>query len=1366
MTLREDRNVDVSERSKRSRLLRRTSSAKHRSGNSDRDYLRDDKKTAISKIPANINNTNDLHSRRLVDYIVVYSCKPRIRGMKSNGAEEKGGGSGLGKKATDKASVAQTSRRHDRKSPGSRDNSARGNSNRLPATDDTENSPPRYGHGTPPRTPTINNKAKVVKPRYNQELVDLPEKSCIDGDNSESESIPIDEEVTPSRIRARKSFESDDNEDTKVLSKLAIDDSDESELLTKLTIEDTNPLESLKHPIKPDRGASKNIHMPDDGSDSCGGTLRELYFVPIQTSRYPLEDHTDSPLNPMISHFCYPNSQTIEQTTEYKMPRIHYFVLTDDRGKKMYGTCLTIYEEFLSEESSPECKEEEKALDWIKKKRKTVETHSTGGPDIEVSLKSSENSRTIFIPKVICLLSSWPYLHAFREYISQLYRLACLTDQMNVPLERYILNICKEIPAPPPGSFEIRLKICTSTIRFWAPPANQPITYVSLPFEILFECLDTNNILYVWYALNLEQKVLLVSSQYSLLTLCAEILCSLLFPMQWSHLYIPILPRFLSPMLDAPMPYLCGISRDILPHAIGDISDETIIVDLDKNIITVGTNTPTIPVMPTKRKTKLEHALIGNTRDIFLNARGLNESDLQDEKPFAEANKIMEGADRVWQEKLQTYDDAFNLAFAPNSENAINGKNNTARACGQHRWDVVQEAFLRFYVAILEDYRRFLSYKSTPDAPSQWQASNHVFYMKGFISAQRSHFRPFLEDFCRTQLFDDFITKRMYNPEEPDVMFFDQSITAKMNRSKMTLKKKATPFLQSAKAHKVLKKINAVEPNDADGDCASSRNLLDQFFASADQDKKKFSYASWPEKLDPKLFGKARDIPEIIAAEFDRRASLALRLNENRSDFLDGDFEAGDCHPSLAVATFTVYFLLFSDVIGRELDTVRNKYKTVKPGVMSKPENIDNPSPVSWVKAGKYRGPNSGLVPNCSVSMCPSEVSKAICCDERTVQNPSTIVRQPSNGNIHSLNTDKWQLELDEAKVVATAQLDLAFSALRTMTLRKIPTDPDAYRFIMEACGRCGSSHRATELLRSMRNGGLVLDSEIYSKYLTAFTVSNEISPDEAIGSPLSKVPSTVLNDVLHETSSRRKKTSGSAFFSKKKKTSRKMNSSYHSTDVSSINGSSRDSWSAGSSPASMSVNSSVAASSAMSRSMFKKTKKLKRIGELRTTEQIKTHIIMGDSLLDVLYEDLKLDTSGDACTKCSLVLSEDQIMLGWRSCSFNDYTTECPQCKHRFVARFSVTSSSPTFTGSQGIGTPLYCEFLSPWVLRKEIHATMSNDEDYGSILRPDWRSGTDIRSTLWWNLIVSFRRHRLAITFLLQGSFRNQLIMPMPDT
>ena len=75
--------------------------------------------------------------------------------------------------------------------------------------------------------------------------------------------------------------------------------------------------------------------------------------------------------------------------------------------------------------------------------------------------------------------------------------------------------------------------------------------------------------------------------------------------------------------------------------------------------------------------------------------------------------------------------------------------------------------------------------------------------------------------------------------------------------------------------------------------------------------------------------------------------------------------------------------------------------------------------------------------------------------------------------------------------------------------------------------------------------------------------------------------------------------------------------------------------------------------------------------------------------------------------------------------------------------------------------------------MLRKEFHHiikehTELNDGESGidKILNPAWRSGTDICSTLFWNLIVCCRRYRLPYTFLLQGNFHNRLILPRkPD-
>ena len=273
-----------------------------------------------------------------------------------------------------------------------------------------------------------------------------------------------------------------------------------------------------------------NIHIPTHDS-------QEHTFQPKITARYPLEDYIDNPLNPMVTQFCYPVGDVIVPSQQYHMPRVHHFVLTNEKGRKIYGTCLTFYEEY-----HPPADVAWRKLDLV---------HSNSGEkDIEVTVDSA--IATLYMPKCLCILSFWPYVNAFREYLSQLYRLASSTNVMTAPIERYIMNLCVEIPAPPPGAFEVQISILDSIIRFWSPPAKLPIAFVALPYQTLFDCLDIDNIMHLFLALTMERKILLVSSQHSILTVCCEILCSLLFPMRWSHLYVPLLPRFLCPVLDAP----------------------------------------------------------------------------------------------------------------------------------------------------------------------------------------------------------------------------------------------------------------------------------------------------------------------------------------------------------------------------------------------------------------------------------------------------------------------------------------------------------------------------------------------------------------------------------------------------------------------------------------------------------------------------------------------------------------------------------------------------------------------------------------------------------------------------------------------
>lgn len=1136
-------------------------------------------------------------------------------------------------------------------------------------------------------------------------------------------------------------------------------------------------------PIKPrsewtrdEAKSDENIHMP-----STNGDEENHSFQPVITARFPLVDHADNPLNPMITHFCYPSGDLIVPSRVYELPRVHHFVLTNDKGRKMYGTCLTMYEEFQSSEEP-----------WVTKDNIHGEDSEH---DIEVTM--SDGGTVLYIPKVLCILSTWPYLTAFREYLAQLYRLASSTNVMQTPIERYVLNLCMEIPAPPPGAYEVQVKILTSTIRFWAPPAKLPIAYVALPYQTLFDCLDVENIMLLWNALIMEHKILLVSSQYSILTVVCEILTSLLFPMKFQHLYVPLLPRFICPILDAPVPYLCGVVRENWLYAQQFVSRETIIVDLDRNTVAIGDMTPEFLAPPTKKWSKLKAAIDITAGHLFYKTRGL-EDEYQKMINSRQLNlrrsliNLQKKGSLNWKEKLHSFDHAFNLAYTPTSENLLN---DAASDSQQSQWDRVQEAFLRFFVALLKDYRKFL----IPAEGTQPGSFNK----EDFIASQKPENQPFLAGLCETQQFDDYLTKRLYSPGEPDVIFFDQSIDAKLNRSRLKLRKVDTPFLQSAKTHKVLKKVQAVEP--------SQENL------PAKEDSDPYLYKIWPETFNTELFCDPKPIPKMIAAEFDRQAVLVSRLRKAKYKAVnedangetvhdeDGDFYAADYDPSPEVASFTVFFFTYSTIIGREWQEFQRKKKEMellqtpkRKKAKPKAENFITPQhhrnhPIVEINEAKEAASSTynddfyaSICNDCTnptiTSTLPyaSPFSNNFYSDfknfsilpitaKKTCSAPAMMAPNRSNSLID--NFDDQYAEYEEARAVASAQLDLGFEALTTLsTLRKLEPDADAYKSLMGACGRCGDTQRALELIEIMKRDGLV-DGEVLNWFVLAFATNDS---DSAVAARLSPACRDNVR-TPHKKSD--------AYY---KYLSRQLEDLEQSRQLqgsaSCLSGllSSDDEESVFSTDSGVSSVASAPVQSTSFMEWFTPHKKAKRKRKSNKKQQRKSSIAMGmpvsdalsrqsmlaENLLDFLYPSLSIDTNSDCCPQCSAELKEADVVQGWVSCAFSDYTTCCPQCKHRFVPRFSVRNQAVDFQGSQGLGTPLYCEHLSPWVLRKELDAVAKGSGGIEAMTKPEWRSGTDIRSTLWWNMVVLCRTHRLPYTYLLQGSFENRLISPTPNS
>ena len=1023
-------------------------------------------------------------------------------------------------------------------------------------------------------------------------------------------------------------------------------------------------------------------------------------------------------------------------------------------------------------------------------------------PVQENRLTTRNYDRTYYLPRCLCILSAWPYLTAFREYLTQLYRLYFSSSTgentlMSAPLERYIINLCCEIAAPPPGVFEVQCSIFNSVVRFWAPPANQPIAWVSLPFSHLFSCLSIHNILRVWHALTLDRQVLLVSSQTSLLCICSEILISLLFPMDWTNLYIPVLPQFLTGMLDAPMPYLCGVGRANFLEAKRSLSSECIVVDLDENTVHLGSNTPPLPQLPEKRKYKLLKAIDANAGHIFREARCLT---VEESWKWRSDPAIREKGNAAWKERLEQFDEAFHLAFTPDSPNLLNesGVSESSTSPKQSSWDAVQEAFLRFYVSILQDYRKFLIMPGS----STSNTSNHErgFRTDAFIKASRAEYQPFLQEFCLTQQFDSFLTKRLYDPGEPDVTFFDQSIDAKRNRSKLNLKKVDTPFLSAAYTHRHLHTIFALGPKSDDLpldwrthyrsapspnpwnpkriDCSASR-----------KHREMHSSPKWPETFDESMFIDPRPIPSMITDEFHRQGEISRRL---RSKFVQFDESLyADSDPNPEVGTFTVFFLVFSSIVGLELVAMLDAQKQENGSGHQRSPTAGLDIRPDWspqaFSSSPFKYGSSNLLGTETFEIVEEsdeledEIVAVLAASSPLKRSQSTVdnnpnlqifqrenseallkLKSPTNKEkpltVAEINAANHRAsELEEARDVAKAQLDLAFHAINVLHGRGYPADLSAYKFLIDACGRVGDATRATHVMSMVIEDGYAADNVMFNCLMDAFSLNN--LPEKstrlwANGTNNSDIDWTEVRKMKKDSTKRRdlRFLPEPAFFAKGALQNEGLLLSA----------------SLGSDVSSDASNSSTKTINANSSSIPTPSRRRRKKSKVKTSHHVSDpvyqQVILGENLLEMLYPDLAIDIQSETCPHCFRAVSEEGITKGWKALESQDYNTTCPHCSLRFVARFIVSCSDPHFMGSKGKGTPLCCEFLSPWVLRKEL-SNILRDNGVLDILNPDWRKGNDIHATLWWNTVVAFMRYRLPITFLLQGSFKNRLILPTPN-
>lgn len=223
-------------------------------------------------------------------------------------------------------------------------------------------------------------------------------------------------------------------------------------------------------------------------------------------------------------------------------PQFHSFTVTSDEGTRSYGFVHTFYEEVTgpqivtamqtlsqmhhvehhsssSSASTPSCSSSSasspstSSMDSLVSSLDESDAESLASSCLGCAGSFDPSRDTLYVSKALCLFTPLPFLHASRQFLSQLHQAVASHTPPPLPLESYIHNILYEVPLPPPGR-SLRFHGVQGPIVCQRPgPGELPMG--EYPLGEAFSLLGVENMVKLLTCTLLETQILLYSQGQS-----------------------------------------------------------------------------------------------------------------------------------------------------------------------------------------------------------------------------------------------------------------------------------------------------------------------------------------------------------------------------------------------------------------------------------------------------------------------------------------------------------------------------------------------------------------------------------------------------------------------------------------------------------------------------------------------------------------------------------------------------------------------------------------------------------------------------------------------------------------------------------
>ena len=475
-------------------------------------------------------------------------------------------------------------------------------------------------------------------------------------------------------------------------------------------------------------------------------------LIPKILSKYPPLKKSYINIDNMIVDICFPDGIEIKQMKinkdfefcTYLLDNYYYSLEFPHK----YVTCLLFYENL---ERYFKLKEQLEKTEKINQKNEFYDKVKLNFDEIKHTLKKQKSEKLFsigqkyklkklkyhYIPKILCLVSVYPFFEEHKKILCYIYKYA-MKKNLKIPIEKIIMNLVCEVPVPPRGLLKINYQFFNENIILSQNKINTLID-INEEIKLIFQTFTVEQILEIFKYILYELKIIFFSEQKDILCPIIYGFLNLIYPFSYNFQVISFLPSNCYILLESISPFIFGINKEykgnfFRDHNLNSNELQLIIVDIDQNHIfnLYNDKFPDLPDFPCKRLT--DYLMINLEKQM---------------------------------------------------------KNNFFFSYDEDKYNI-RNIFFDFMINCFYKYSDYLNQDYYINQQKVNTNLKNLFKINEFVNSFPAIDRPFFKKFTETQMFSDFIIKRMIPKDvhdKLDILFFDENVIFK--NKKLSRKNKA-----------------------------------------------------------------------------------------------------------------------------------------------------------------------------------------------------------------------------------------------------------------------------------------------------------------------------------------------------------------------------------------------------------------------------------------------------------------------------------------------------------------------------------------------------------------------------------------------